>query len=154
MYKNVTVLDAGARGSMTTFAQRGIGDVAITWENEALLAVKKLDKYQMEIVVPTMSILAEPPVAVITKVADKHGNAAIAKAYLEYLYSEAGQDIVGHNFYRPQGEKARAKYAYQFPKTRLFTIDSVFGGWQKAQKTHFVDGGVYDHIFKEARKAQ
>ncbi len=154
LYRNVSVLDAGARGSMTTFAQRGIGDVAIAWENEALLAVKKLGKYKMEIVVPSISILAEPPVAVITAMADKHGNTVLAKAYLEYLYSEEGQDIVGHNFYRPQSEIATAKYAYQFPKMRMFTIDSVFGGWQRAQKIHFSDGGVYDHIFKEAQKVQ
>jgi sulfate/thiosulfate-binding protein len=151
LYKNVSVLDAGARGSTTTFVQRRIGDVAIAWENEALLAVKELGQGKVEVVVPSVSILAEPPVAVVERVASKHGNAKVAKAYLEHLYSEEGQEIVARNFYRPRSEKVAAKYAAQFPKTSLFTIDEVFGGWQKAQKTHFADNGVYDQIFKEAR---
>ena len=151
LFKNVPVLDAGARGATTTFVQRRIGDVVISWENEALLAVKQLGKDKIEIVVPSLSILAEPPVAVVDRVAAKHGKAKIAKDYLEYLYSEAGQDIVGKNFYRPREPKAVAKYAAQFPQVKLFTIDSVFGGWQKAQKIHFADKGVYDQIQKAGR---
>lgn len=151
LLKNVPVLDAGARGATTTFVQRRIGDVAISWENEALLAVKQLGKDKIEIVVPSLSILAEPPVAVVDRVAAKHENAKVAKAYLEYLYSEEGQDIVGKNFFRPRDPKAAAKYAAQFPQVKLFTIDSVFGGWQKAQKIHFADKGVYDQIQKAGR---
>jgi len=151
LYRNVPVLDAGARGSTTTFVQRGIGDVAISWENEALLAVKQLGAGKVEVVAPSVSILAEPPVAVVDRVASKHGNSKLAKAYLEYLYSDEGQDIVARNFYRPQSEKALAKYASQFPKLKLFTIQEVFGGWAKAQKTHFADKGVYDQISQEAK---
>jgi sulfate/thiosulfate transport system substrate-binding protein len=151
IYKKVPVLDAGARGSTTTFVQRRIGDVLIAWENEALLAAQREAKGKVELIVPSLSILAEPPVAVVDRVAGKHGTAKVAKAYLEYLYSDEGQDIVGKNFFRPRGEKAAAKYAAQFPKTTLFTIDSVFGGWQKAQKVHFADKGVYDRIQKEGK---
>jgi sulfate transport system substrate-binding protein len=151
LFKNVPVLDAGARGATTTFVQRRIGDVAISWENEALLAVKQLGKDKVEIVVPSVSILAEPPVAVVEKVANKHGNGKLAKAYLEHLYSDEGQDVVARNFYRPQSQAVAAKYAAQFPQVKLFTIDQVFGGWQKAQKTHFADGGVYDKIVKDGK---
>jgi sulfate/thiosulfate transport system substrate-binding protein len=151
LYRNVSVLDAGARGSTTTFVQRGIGDVAISWENEALLAVKQLGAGKVEVVAPSVSILAEPPVAVVDRVASKHGNSKLAKAYLEYLYSEEGQDIVARNFYRPQSAKAAAKYAAQFPKLKLFTIKDVFGGWAKAQKTHFADKGVYDQLSQEGK---
>jgi sulfate/thiosulfate transport system substrate-binding protein len=151
LYRNVPVLDAGARGSTTTFVQRGIGDVALSWENEALLAVKQLGAGKVEIVVPSVSILAEPPVAVVERVASKHGNGKLAKAYLEYLYSEEGQDVVARNFYRPQSQAAAAKYAAQFPKVKLFTIKDVFGGWAKAQKTHFADKGVYDQIQQEGK---
>jgi sulfate/thiosulfate transport system substrate-binding protein len=151
LYKNVPVLDAGARGSTTTFVQRGIGDVALSWENEALLAVKQLGAGKVEIVVPSVSILAEPPVAVVDRVAGKHGNGKLAKAYLEYLYSEEGQDVVARNFYRPQSAAVAAKYAAQFPKVNLFTIKDVFGGWAKAQKTHFADKGVYDQIQQEGK---
>jgi sulfate/thiosulfate transport system substrate-binding protein len=151
IYRNVSVLDAGSRGSTTTFVQRRIGDIAITWENEALLAVKKLGKNNIEIIVPSISILAEPPVAVVERMATKHGNYPVAKAYLEYLYSDEGQDIIGRNFYRPRSEKASLNYASQFPITQLFTIDEKFGGWKKAQQIHFSDGGVFDQIFKEAR---
>ncbi len=151
LYHNVPVLDAGARGSTTTFVQRGIGDVAISWENEALLAVKQLGAGKVEVVAPSVSILAEPPVAVVDRVAGKHGNGKLAKAYLEYLYSDEGQDIVARNFYRPQSEKAAAKYASQFPKVKLFTIKDVFGGWAKAQKTHFADKGVYDQLSQEGK---
>ncbi len=151
LFHNVPVLDAGARGSTTTFVQRGIGDVAISWENEALLALKELGKDKVELVVPSETILAEPPVAVVERVASKHGNLKVAKAYLEYLYSEEGQDIVARNYYRPRSATASAKYAAQYPAVKTFTIDEVFGGWQKAQKIHFADGGVFDQIFKEGK---
>ena len=150
LYANVPVLDSGARGSTMTFTERGIGDVLITWENEAFLALRELgtDKYQ--IVVPSLSILAEPPVTVVDKNVDKHGTRKVAEAYLQYLYSPEGQDIVGRNYYRPTDEAVAKKYAQQFPKLNLITIDEVFGGWTKAQKTHFADGGVFDQIY--ARK--
>ncbi|NBV22470.1 MAG: sulfate ABC transporter substrate-binding protein [Proteobacteria bacterium] len=146
LFKNVPVLDTGARGATTTFAQRGIGDVLITWENEAFLAVKEFGADKYEIITPSWSILAEPPVAVVDKVAKKRGTEAVAKAYLEYLFSEEGQDIAGRNFYRPRDAKAAAKYEKQFPKVNLFTVDELFGGWQSAQKTHFNDGGTFDQI--------
>ena len=147
IYKNVPVLDSGARGSTTTFVERGIGDVLLAWENEAFLAVKELGPEKVDIVVPSISILAEPPVTLVDKVADKHGTRKVAQAYLEYLYSEEGQDIAGRNFYRPTNAKVAAKYA--FPKIDLFRIDEVFGGWQKAQKAHFADGGVFDQIYQK-----
>jgi sulfate/thiosulfate transport system substrate-binding protein len=147
LYKNVKVLDSGARGSTTTFVERGIGDVLLAWENEAHLAIKQFGADKFDIVTPPLSILAEPPVAVVDRVAKKHGTAAVAQAYLEYLYSDEGQDIAGRNFYRPRSEKAAAKYAGQFAPVKLVTVDEVFGGWQKAQKTHFADGGVFDQIF-------
>jgi sulfate transport system substrate-binding protein len=147
LYKNVPVLDSGARGSTTTFTERGIGDVFISWENEAFLAVKELGPEKFEIIVPSVSILAEPPVAVVDKVADKRGTRKVAEAYLQHLYSDEGQDIAGKHFYRPREDKAAAKYASTFPKINLFTIDEVFGGWQKAQKTYFSDGGVFDQIY-------
>ena len=147
VYKNVPVLDSGARGSTTTFVERGIGDVLIAWENEALLALKELGPDKFDVVAPSLSILAEPPVSVVDKVADKKGTRAVATAYLEYLYSPEGQDIIGQNYYRPTDPTAAAKYAKQFPKVNLFTIDQVFGGWTKAQKTHFADGGVFDKIY-------
>ena len=147
LYKNVPVLDTGARGSTNTFL-RGIGDVFISWENEALLAVNKLGKNQFEIVVPSITILAEPPVALIDKNADKHGTRAVAQAYLEFLYTEPGQEICAKHFYRPIDEKVAAKYGGQFPKVETFKIDAVFGGWQNAQKTHFNEGGTFDRIFQ------
>jgi len=147
LYKNVPVLDSGARGATTTFVQRGIGDVLLAWENEAFLAINELGNDKFELVVPSLSILAEPPVAVVDKVAAKHGTSEIAKAYVEYLYSEEGQEIAAKNYYRPRLEKVAAKYANQFPKLNLFTIDEVFGGWTKTQKTHFNDGGVFDKIY-------
>jgi sulfate/thiosulfate-binding protein len=147
LYKNVPVLDSGARGSTTTFVERGIGDVAISWENEAFLAVNALGKDKFEIVVPSLSILAEPPVAVVEKNASRHGTAKVAKAYLGYLYSPEGQEIAAKNFYRPRSAEVAAKYAKSFPKLKLVTIDQAFGGWQKAQKTHFADGGVFDQIY-------
>ena len=147
IYKNVKVLDSGARGSTTTFVERGIGDVFISWENEAFLALKELGPDKFEIVVPSLSILAEPPVTVVDKVVDKRGTRKVAEAYLEYLYSPEGQDIAGKHFYRPRDPAAAAKYAKQFVNVKLFTIDEVFGGWDKAQKTHFDDGGMFDQIY-------
>jgi sulfate/thiosulfate transport system substrate-binding protein len=147
LYKNVPVLDSGARGSTTTFAQRGIGDVLLSWENEAVLALNQLGKDKFEVVTPSISILAEPPVSIVDKVAAKHGTTEIAKAYLEFLYSEEGQEIGAKNYYRPQSPQALAKYANQFPKVTLFTIDDTFGGWQKTQKKHFEDGGIFDKIY-------
>ena len=147
LYKNVSVLDSGARGSTTTFVERGIGDVLIAWENEAYLAVKELGPDKFEIVTPSLSILAEPPVAVVDKVADKRGTRKVALAYLEYLYSPEGQDVAGKNYYRPRDAKAAAKFAKQFAPVKLFTIDEIFGGWQKAQKTHFADGGIFDQLY-------
>ena len=147
LYKNVPVLDSGARGATTTFVERGIGDVLIAWENEAFLSLKELGVDKVEIVVPSLSILAEPPVSIVDKVVDKHGTRKVAQAYLDYLYTPEGQDIAARNFYRPRLDAVAAKYAKQFPKVNLFTIDSVFGGWQKAQTTHFADGGVFDQIY-------
>jgi sulfate/thiosulfate-binding protein len=151
LFKNVPVLDTGARGATTTFVQRSIGDVLVAWENEAILSIKELGKGQFEIVAPSVSILAEPPVAVVDKVAKRRGTEALAKAYLEYLYTPEGQEIVARNHYRPRLEAVAQKYAADFPKLSLFTIDEVFGGWQKAQKTHFNEGGVFDQIQRANR---
>ena len=147
LYKNVPVLDSGARGSTTTFVQREIGDVAISWENEAFLALKEFGADKFEIVVPSLSILAEPTVSVVDKFAKKKGNETVAKAYLEYLYSDEGQEIAARNFYRLRNAAIAAKYASTFPQLELVTIDAAFGGWAKAQKTHFADGGVFDQIY-------
>lgn len=149
LLKNVPVLDTGARGSTTTFVERGIGDVLLAWENEAFLAQKELGAGKFEIVVPSLSILAEPPVTVVDKFAKKHGTETVAKAYLEYLYSEEGQEIAAKNYYRPTLESVAAKYEKQFPKVNLVKIDEVFGGWQKAQKVHFSDGGTFDQIYQK-----
>jgi len=149
LYKNVPVLDSGARGSTITFTQKEIGDVLIAWENEAFLAQKEFGPGRYETVVPSSSILAEPPVAVVEKVAERKGTAEVAKAYLDYLYSDEGQEIAGRNFYRPRNAAVAAKYAGTFPKLELFTIDQVFGGWTAAQKTHFADGGVFDQIYQK-----
>jgi sulfate/thiosulfate transport system substrate-binding protein len=146
LYKNVPVLDTGARGSTTTFAQRGIGDVAISWENEAFLMLDELGRGKFEIVVPSISILAEPPVAVVDKVALRRGTADLARAYLEYLYSKEGQEIIAKHHYRPRDPEVAAKYASVFPKIKLVTI-ADFGGWAKAQKAHFSDGGIFDKIY-------
>ena len=146
IFGNVKVLDSGARGSTTTFAERGIGDVLIAWENEAYLAVKELGPEKFDIVTPSVSILAEPPVSVVDKVVDKRGTRKVAEEYLKYLYSPEGQDIAGKNYYRPTDTKVAAKYTKQFAPVKLFTIDDVAGGWTKAQKTHFSDGGVFDQI--------
>ena len=150
-YKNVPVLDSGARGASTTFVQRGIGDVLVCWENEAHLALKESGAEQHEIITPSLSILAEPTVALVDKVAKRKGTEEVARAYLEYLYSDEGQDIAGKNFYRPRSEAALNKYATQFSKVKLFTIDEVFGGWQKAQARHFNEGGVFDQISQANR---
>jgi sulfate/thiosulfate-binding protein len=147
LYRNVPVLDSGARGSTVTFAERGLGDVLLAWENEAHLALKEFGADKFDIVYPPSSILAEPPVALLDKVADKRGTRAVAQAYLEYLYAPEGQEIAARNFYRPIDASIAAKYAAQFPKIELFTIDAVFGGWSRAQKTHFADGGVFDQIY-------
>jgi sulfate transport system substrate-binding protein len=148
VYRNVPVLDSGARGSTTTFAQRGIGDVLLSWENEAHLALKEFGQDRFDIVYPPESILAEPPVAVVEKNAAKHGTTQLATEYLKYLYSDEGQEIAARNFYRPRNERIAAKYASNFPKLALFTIDRLFGGWQKAQQKHFADGGVFDQIYQ------
>ncbi len=148
IYKRVPVLDSGARGSTTTFVQRGLGDVLLTWENEAFLAVKELGPGKVEIVVPSKSILAEPPVAVVDKVVDKRGTRATAQAYLEYLYTPEGQEIAAKNYYRPRLEAVAKKYAAIFPKLPLVTVDELLGGWQKAQKAHFADGGIFDQIYQ------
>ena len=147
LFKNVPVLDSGARGSTTTFVQRGIGDVLLAWENEAYLALKEFGADKFEIVVPSISILAEPTVSVVDKVVKKKGTEAVAKAYLEYLYSDEGQEIAARNFYRPRNQAIAAKYSAHFEKLQLFTIDEAFGGWAKAQKTHFADGGTFDQIY-------
>jgi len=148
LYKNVPVLDSGARGSTTTFVQRGIGDVLIAWENEALLATEKLGPNQFEIVVPSVSILAEPPVTIVDKVVDRRGTRKVAEAYLQFLYSAEGQEIAAKHHYRPRTPEVLARYAAKFPKITLFTIDEAFGGWSKAQQTHFDDGGIFDKIYE------
>jgi sulfate transport system substrate-binding protein len=147
IYKNVKVLDSGARGSTTTFVERGIGDVFISWENEAFLAIKELGPEMLEIVVPSLSILAEPPVTVVDKVVDKRGTREVATEYLKYWYTPEAQDIAGRHYYRPRDPAALEKYGNQFVKVKLITIDDVFGGWQKAQRTHFNDGGIFDQIY-------
>jgi sulfate transport system substrate-binding protein len=147
LFKNVPVLDTGARGSTITFVQRGVGDVLLAWENEAFLALKEFGPEKFDIVVPSVSILAEPTVTVVDKVVDRKGTRAVAEEYLNYLYSDEGQDVISRNFYRPVSEKAQARYAKQFPKLTLFTIDEAFGGWAKADKTHFADGGTFDQIY-------
>jgi len=147
IYKNVPVLDSGARGSTTTFVERGVGDVFISWENEAFLALKEYGSDKFEIVIPSLSILAEPPVAVVDKVVDKRGTRKVAEAYLEYLYSEEGQEIAAKHFYRPTNSKVAEKHAAKFPKIELFKIDEAFGGWKNAHKAHFADGGTFDQIY-------
>lgn len=148
LYKNVPVLDSGARGSLTTFAQRELGDVFLSWENEAFLAGKEFGADKFEIIVPSLSILAEPPVTVVDKNVDKNGTRKVAEAYLKFLYTKEGQEIAGKNFYRPRDPEIAAKYAHVFTKVDLVTIDAEFGGWQKAQKAHFSDGGIFDTIYK------
>ena len=147
LYKNIPVLGSGARGSTITFVERGIGDVLIAWENEAFLAIHERGKDKFEIVIPSISILAEPPVTVVDKVVKKHGTEEVAKAYLEFLYTEAGQEIVAKHYYRGRSETVMKKYADRFPQINLVTIEH-FGGWQKAQADHFADGGIFDKIYQ------
>lgn len=150
IYRNVPVLDRGARGSTNTFVQRGIGDVLLAWENEALLAINELGPDKVDVVVPTVSILAEPSVAVVDTVVDKKGTRAVARAYLEYLYTPPGKELAAKHYYRPRDEQVAARYAQKFPKLDLFTIDEVFGGWKTAQREHFDDGGIFDQMFGAA----
>ncbi|HJU11266.1 MAG TPA: sulfate ABC transporter substrate-binding protein, partial [Candidatus Binataceae bacterium] len=147
LYRNVPVLDSGARGSTTTFVERGIGDVLLAWENEAYLAINKFGKDRFQIIYPSSSILAEPPVALVDKVVERHGTRAVAEAYLQYLYSQQGQEIIARHYFRPRLASA-AKGGPDFPPLNLFTIDRMFGGWRKAQKTHFDDGGTFDQIYR------
>jgi len=147
LFKNVPLLDAGARGATTTFVQRGIGDVLLAWENEAFLAVRELGAAKLEIVVPSFTILAEPPVALVDKYAERHGTTKVAEAYLRFLYSEAAQEIIARHYYRPRLESAAKKYEAQFPQAAMFTIADLFGSWQAAQKKHFNDGGTFDQIY-------
>ena len=148
LYKNVPVLDSGARGATTTFVQRELGDVFLSWENEALLALKEFGDKQFQIVAPSVSILAEPPVSVVDRVVDKHGTRKVAEAYLQFLYTPEGQEIAAKNYYRPRLAEVAKKHQGQFPKINLFTIDEVVGGWKAAQQTHFADGGVFDQIYQ------
>jgi len=149
VYENVPVLDSGARGATVTFAERGVGDVLLAWENEGYLSLKEFGADKFDVVYPPSSILAEPPVAIVDKVVDRKGTRVVAQAYLDYLYSPEAQEIEARNFYRPIDPTVAAKYASKFPKLKLFTIDDTFGGWTKAQATHFADGGVFDQIYKK-----
>jgi sulfate transport system substrate-binding protein len=150
LYKNVPILDTGARGATTTFAQRRQGDVLIAWENEAFLAVEEIGKDKVEIVVPSVSVLAEPPVAVVDTVADKRGTRDLAQAYLEGLYAPEGQELAAKHYYRPRDRAVAEKYQEKFPQIPLFTVDELFGGWKAAQAKHFADGGIFDEIYKRA----
>ena len=152
LFRNAPVLDTGARGALTTFAERGIGDVFISWENEALLSIKELGPDKFEIVVPSLSILAEPPVALVDRNVDRKGTRTVALAYLEFLYTPEAQELIARHYYRPTDKAVAQKYAKQFPAVKLFTIDEMFGGWAKAQATHFADGGVFDQIYAPARR--
>ena len=152
LFKNVPVLDSGARGATISFVERGLGDVLLAWENEALIAEKEWGPDKFEIVAPSLSILTEPPVAVVDQVVDRRGTRKAAEAYVNYLYSDAGQEIIAKNFYRPINPKIAAKYAAQYPKLNLVTVDNTFGGWQKAQKDHFADGGSFDQLYLPNKK--
>jgi sulfate/thiosulfate-binding protein len=152
LFRNVPVLDSGARGATTTFVERGIGDVLLAWENEALLALRELGPDKFELVAPSVSILAEPPVAVVDKVADKRGTRKLAQAYLAYLYSDEGQQIAARHYYRPAVDAFARKSAAQFPAIKLFTVDDIAGGWAKAQQAHFADGGLFDQIYQPGKK--
>jgi sulfate/thiosulfate transport system substrate-binding protein len=151
LYKNVPVLDAGARGSTTTFVERGIGDVLIAWENEVLLAARQLGPDKFDVVIPSVRVLAEPPVAVVEEVAKKHGTSDVAKAYLQYLYTDSAQAIGAKHYFRPTGPRSLAKFGGAFPKVSQFTVDELFGGWAKAQPKHFADGGVFDQVYEAER---
>jgi sulfate transport system substrate-binding protein len=148
----VPVLDSGARGSTTTFVQRGQGDVLLAWENEAFLAINELGKGKFEIVVPSVSILAEPPVTVVDKVVDKRGTRKVAEAYLKYLYTPQAQEVIAKHYYRPRNPQVAAKFKSRFPNVKLFTINRNFGGWRRAQASHFNDGGLFDQIFESAKR--
>jgi sulfate transport system substrate-binding protein len=152
VYKNVPVLDSGARGATTTFVERNVGDVLLAWENEAFLSLKEFGPDKFEIIAPSLSILAEPPVSIVDRNVDKKGTRKVAEAYLQYLYSEEGQEIAARNFYRPTDPKVAAKYAKQFPKLTLVTIDGAFGGWPNATKAHFADGANFDQIYLPASR--
>jgi sulfate transport system substrate-binding protein len=152
LFRNVPILDSGARGATTTFVERGQGDVLIAWENEALLATHKLGRGKFDIVVPSVSILAEPPVAMVDKVVDKHGTRAAAEAYLKFLYTPRAQEIIARNYFRPRNSQVAAKYKSRFPNMKLFTIDRNFGGWAKAQALHFNDGGLFDQEYEAAKR--
>jgi sulfate transport system substrate-binding protein len=152
LYHNVPILDSGARGATITFAQRRQGDVLIAWENEALLAVEEIGKDQLEVVVPSISILAEPPVAVVDQVVDRRGTRAAAEAYLRFLYSPAGQELAAKHHFRPRSPEVAARHAADIPAVELFTIDQVFGGWHQAQAIHFADGGVFDQIYQPGKE--
>jgi len=152
LFRNVPVLDTGARGSTTTFAQRGQGDVLIAWENEAFLATNEIGRGKFQIVAPSLSILAEPPVAVVDKIVDRRGTRRIAEAYLKFLYTPQAQEIIAKHYYRPRSAAVAAKYAARFPKMSLLQIDRNFGGWKRAQAAHFNDGGVFDQIFEAAKR--
>nr|WP_223276618.1 sulfate ABC transporter substrate-binding protein [Sphingomonas daechungensis] len=152
LFRNVPVLDSGARGSTTTFVERGQGDVLFAWENEAFLAVNELGKGKFDIVIPSVSILAEPPVAVVDKVVDRRGTRAVSEAYLKFLYTPEAQEIIARNYYRPRNAAVAAKYKGRFPNLRLFTIDRNFGGWKQAQANHFNDGALFDQIFEDAKR--
>ncbi len=151
LYRNAPILDSGARGATITFAQRRQGDVLIAWENEAFLAAEELGKDKFEIIAPSVSILAEPPVAVVDAVVDRHGTRRQAEAYLQFLYTPEGQELAAKHFFRPRSPEVAARYADRFPNIQLFTIDEVFGGWRKAQQTHFADGGTFDQIYQPGR---
>jgi sulfate/thiosulfate transport system substrate-binding protein len=151
LFKNVPVLDSGARGATVTFVERGIGDVLVAWENEAYLAVNELGQGRFEIVTPSISILAEPPVSIVDRVVDRRGTRRVAEEYLKYLYTPEGQGIAAKHYYRPRAPEVAAKYAEKFAKVKLFTVDEVFGGWQKAQKAHFSDGGLFDQIYQPGK---
>jgi sulfate transport system substrate-binding protein len=152
LFRNVPVLDSGARGSTTTFVQRGQGDVLLAWENEAFLAINELGKGKFEIVVPSVSILAEPPVTVVDKVVDKRGTRKVAEAYLKYLYTPQAQEVIAKHYYRPRNPQVAAKFKSRFPNVKLFTINRNFGGWRRAQASHFNDGGLFDQIFESAKR--
>lgn len=152
LFKNVPVLDSGARGATISFVERGLGDVLLAWENEALISLKEWGPDKFDIVAPSLSILTEPPVAVVDKVADRRGTRKVAEEYLKYLYSDEGQEIIAKNYYRPINPKIAAKYASQYPKLNLITVDNTFGGWQKAQKDHFSDGGSFDQLYVPNKK--
>lgn len=149
LYRNVTIMDSGARGSMTTFAERGMGDVLMTWENEALVTIKTLGSDKFDIVYPSLTILTEPSVAIVDRTVERNGNQWLAKGYINYLYSPLGQEMAAKHFYRPRNQAVLAKYSAQFPKIKTFTIDDVFGGWANAQKTHFANGAIFDQIYNK-----